>query len=67
MADERLAALAASEQRLQQQLEQGQAEHQAEGREATEQLDALQGESVGSLVAPSVMVLLRLLLHCKAV
>ena len=47
----------ASEQRLQQQLEQGQAEHQAERREAKEQLDALQGEGVGSPVAPSLMML----------
>ena len=67
VAEGRLADLAASEQRLQQQLEQSQAAHQAERREAEKRLEALQGESIDSLFAPSLMVLLRLLLHCKAV
>ena len=44
LADQGQAALAASEQRLQQQLEQAQADHQAERREAEEQVRALQGE-----------------------
>ena len=46
--EERLAALAASEQRLQQRLEQAQAEHQAEKREAEQHFRALQGEGIGS-------------------
>ena len=43
MAEASLAALAASERHLQQQLEQTQVAHQAEKREAEKQLAALQG------------------------
>ena len=67
VAERELATLAASEQGLQQQLEHTQAEHQAERRGAKEQLEALHGETVGTLFAPSLTVLLRLLLQCKAV